>query len=67
MSRTPWWRYAAKAVAAFAVAVLAAAGVITAAVADNQVTASEWVAIGLTVLAALVAPAAVYAVPNRPK
>lgn len=62
----PWWRYATKALLALGVAVVAAAGVITAAVADDHVTTSEWWAIAAAILGALIAPAAVYAVPNRP-
>lgn len=62
----PWYRYAAKALAALAVGVLAAAGVITAAVADGQVTLSEWWAITAAVLGAVVGPGVVFGVTNQP-
>ena len=63
----PWWQYAAKALAAFAVGVIAASGVIIASVEDGHVTMTEWVTIGLAVVGALAAPGVVYAVPNKAK
>lgn len=62
---TPSWAATArKFLVALAVAVVAAGGIILAALADDRVTASEWVTIVLAILGALVGPAAVYAVPN---
>lgn len=63
-ARPPFWRYAAKALVALAVGVVAAGGVILAAVADDHVSTSEWVTIVLSVLGAIVGPTAVYAIPN---
>jgi hypothetical protein len=62
----PWWQYAAKALVALGVGVVAAAGTITAAVADDHVTTSETWAIVIAVLTAVIGPVGVYAVRNRP-
>lgn len=65
LERPPFWQYAAKAAFALAVGVVVAGGTITAAVADERVTPSEWVAIVLAVLGAVVGPTGVYALRNR--
>jgi hypothetical protein len=59
-----FWSYARKALVALLVGMVAAGGTITAAVADDRLTLSEWWAIGLAVAAAIVGPAAVYATRN---
>jgi hypothetical protein len=62
-----FWSYARKALVALLVGMVAAGGTITAAVADDRLTLSEWWAIGLAVAAAIVGPAAVYATRNATK
>lgn len=62
-----WARYAAKAVTAALVAFTVAGGTILAALADDRVTATEWVTIALAIAGAIVGPVAVYGVQNRPQ
>lgn len=62
-----FWSYARKALVALLVGVVAAGGVITAAVADDRITVSEWWTIGLAVGAAIVGPVGVYATRNASK
>lgn len=63
----PFYRYAAKFLAALAAAVVGAGAVILAAADDGHVTPKEWAAIVLAVLAGVGGPAAVYAVKNTTK
>lgn len=60
----PFYRYAAKFVAALAAAIVGASATILAAFDDGHVTPREWAAVVLGVLAGAAGPAAVYAVRN---
>lgn len=60
----PFWRTAAKFLAALVGAIVLAGGVILAALDDDHLTTSEIVAIVLAVLGGLGLPTAVYTLPN---
>jgi hypothetical protein len=65
----PWYRYAAKAVTAFAALALVALGSLVVSLQDDSpggssITTTEWVRLAIAVFGAIAGPAAVYAVPN---
>lgn len=60
----PWYRVAAKALTALAVAIVVASGTVLAALADDHVNSTEAFTIVLAILGALVGPGAVYATHN---
>jgi hypothetical protein len=65
----PWYRYAAKAVTAFAALALVALGSLVVSLqvdspGGSSVTTMEWVRLAIAVFGAIAGPAAVYAVPN---
>lgn len=65
----PWYRYAAKAVTAFAALALVALGSLVVSLQDDSpggssVTTLEWVRLAIAVAGALAGPYAVYKIPN---
>jgi hypothetical protein len=64
-ARPSWWAYAAKAVTALAVCLLAALGVLLAALNDGHVSTAEKIQIAIAFFNAFVTPLGVYRVSNN--